>query len=175
MAVGAQSATRSLDLPQPRAAAGLWSNAWYSLRRDRLTMAAAAVVLLVILLSVGAPLLAEYVFKSTFDKQDLLHTYGPPTLDPPAYLLGSDEVGRSQVVRLLYGGQVSLFVGFVAAFVNLTVGVTIGLTAGYFRGFIDDAVTFVITTLNGIPQIYLLLIVAALWQPGPFTLLVLIA
>ena len=75
---------------------------------------------------------------------------------------------------MLYGGQVSLAVGFVAALMNLTVGVTIGLTAGYFRGFIDDAVTFVITTLNGIPQLYLLLIIAALWKPGTFTLIVVI-
>src|SRR2546430_7260214 len=97
-------------------------------------MAAGAVVLLIIVLSVGAPLLAEYVFRTTFDKQDLLHTYGAPTLDPPAYLLGTDEVGRSQVVRLFYGGQVSLFVAFVAAFIPLTLRVLLGLLAGYFRG-----------------------------------------
>src|SRR5207248_1618797 len=84
------------------------------------------------------------------------------------------EIGRSQVVRLLYGGQISLFVGFTAAFFNLTVGIALGLSAGYFRGPLDDVLTWVITTLNGIPQIYLLLIIAALWTPGPFTLVVII-
>src|SRR2546428_6492837 len=116
MAVGAQPAPGALELPQPSPSAGLWSNAWYSLRRDRLTMAAGAVVLLIIGLSLGAPLLAEYVFKTTFDKQDLLHTYGKPALDPPAYLLGTDEVGRTHLVRLFYGGQGSFFGRFVAAF-----------------------------------------------------------
>jgi len=174
VAVGAQTATRVLGVPQPRPSAGLWSNAWYSLRRDRLTMASCAVVLLIILLSAGASLLAEYVFKTTFERQDLLNTYGPPMLDPPANLLGSDEVGRSQVVRLFYGGQVSLFVGFVAAFIQLTIGVLLGLVAGYFRGRIDDLITWFITTLNSIPTIFLLIIISALFTPGALTLTLII-
>src|SRR2546423_2128800 len=161
--------------PTPQlASAGLWTNAWYSLRRDRLTMGAAFVLLLLALAAIAAPLFAEYVFHTGYQDQDLLHTYAKPTFDPPAYMLGADEIGRSQVVRLLYGGQVSLGVGFVAALMNLTVGIAVGLTAGYFRGVIDDGVTFVITTLNGIPQIYLFLIIAALWQPGPYVLIVII-
>jgi peptide/nickel transport system permease protein len=157
-----------------RASQSLWSNAWWKLRRDKLTIAAFCVLLLLAVLSLAAPLFSEFVFHYKFEQQDLLHTYEKPQLANLAYLLGSDEIGRSQVVRLLYGGQVSLAVGFVAALVNLTVGVSIGLTAGYFRGVIDDVVTFVITTLNGIPQLYLLLIIAALWKPGTFTLIVVI-
>jgi peptide/nickel transport system permease protein len=174
VAVGAQTATRAVDVPEPRASAGLWSSAWYRLRRDRLTMIATVAVALVILLSLGAPVLAEYVFRTTFEKQDLLRTYGQPTLDPPAYLLGSDEVGRSQVVRLLYGGQISLFVGFVAAFIQLTIGVLLGLVAGYFRGRVDDFITWFITTLNSIPTIFLLIIISALFAPGPLTLTIII-
>jgi len=155
-----------------RPSQSLWSNAWWKLRHDRLTIFAFCVLVVFALLSAAAPLFSEYVFHYRFEQQDLLHTYEKPQLANLAYLLGSDEIGRSQVVRLLYGGQVSLAVGFVAALMNLTVGVTIGLTAGYFRGFIDDAVT--ITTLNGIPQLYLLLIIAALWKPGTFTLIVVI-
>ena len=157
-----------------RPSQSLWSNAWWKLRHDRLTIFAFCVLVVFALLSAAAPLFSEYVFHYRFEQQDLLHTYEKPQLANLAYLLGSDEIGRSQVVRLLYGGQVSLAVGFVAALMNLTVGVTIGLTAGYFRGLIDDAVTFVITTLNGIPQLYLLLIIAALWKPGTFTLIVVI-
>jgi peptide/nickel transport system permease protein len=157
-----------------RPSQSLWSNAWWKLRHDKLTIFAFCVLVVLAALSAAAPLFSEYVFHYRFEQQDLLHTYEQPQLANLAYLLGSDEIGRSQVVRLLYGGQVSLAVGFVAALVNLTVGVTIGLTAGYFRGFIDDVVTFVITTLNGIPQLYLLLIIAALWKPGTITLIVVI-
>jgi peptide/nickel transport system permease protein len=172
--MAATAATVAAEPAAARTSQSLWSNAWWKLRRDRLTIAAFIVLLILAALALAAPLLAANVFHYRFEQQDLLHTYEKPTLDPPAYLLGSDEIGRSQVVRLLYGGQVSLFVGFVAALVNLTVGVSIGLAAGYLRGPLDDFVTWLITTLNGIPQLYLLLIIAALWQPGPFTLIAII-
>ena len=113
----------------------LWSNAWYKLRRDRLTMIAFGVLILFALLSAGADLFAQNVFHYTFEKQDLLNTYQKPTLDPPAFLLGSDEIGRSQVVRLLYGGRVSLAVGFVSV-LGLVIGVmalviSMALMTGY--------------------------------------------
>ncbi|HVR88053.1 MAG TPA: ABC transporter permease [Candidatus Limnocylindria bacterium] len=160
--------------PARRASAGLWESAWYRLRRDRLTMAASFVIIVLALVSILAPLIAEHVFNSSFEAQDLLHTYAKPTLDPPAYLLGSDEIGRSQVVRLLYGGQVSLFVGFVAALMSLTIGVGLGLVAGYLRGAFDDVITWFITTLNSIPLIFLLLIITTLFQPGALTLTIII-
>jgi len=152
----------------------LWSNAWYKLRHDRLTMISFGVLVVLGILSLAADVLAQNVFNYTFEKQDLLHTYEKPTLETPAYLLGTDEIGRSQIVRLLYGGRVSLAVGFVAAFVNLTVGVVIGLTAGYMRGRVDDLFTWFVTTLNSIPTIFLLLIFAALWEPSPVTLTIVI-
>jgi len=168
------SARALIVAPQARPATGLWSNAWYRLRRDRVTMAAAAVLLTLVVLSVAAPLLAEYVFRTDPERQNLLRTYAAPSVDPPGYLLGADEVGRSQVVRLLYGGQISLFIGFVAAFMNLTIGVGIGLLAGYFRGRVDDVITWFITTLNSIPIIFLLIIISALFSPGPVTLTIII-
>ena len=170
------TATVGMLAPQSlaRPSRSLWSNAWWKLRRDKLTIGAFIVLLILGALSLAAPLFSDYVFHYRFEQQDLLHTYEKPTFENPAYLLGSDEIGRSQVVRLLYGGRISLTVGFVAALVNLTVGVALGLSAGYFRGPLDDAITWVITTLNGIPQLYLLLIIAALWQPGPLTLIVII-
>jgi len=153
-----------------RASAGLWTNAWYSLRRDRLTMGAAALLLLLAASAIAAPLFAQYVFHTSFEEQDLLHIYAKPTFDPPAYMLGADEIGRSQVVRLLYGGQVSLFIGFVAALMNLTLGVGLGLLAGYVRGAVDDLITWFITTLNSIPIIFL----TSLFQPGALTLTLII-
>jgi peptide/nickel transport system permease protein len=175
MAVRAQVArTAPAEPTARRVSAGLWSNAWYRIRRDKLTMAAGVVIILMILLSAAAPLVAEHVFRTSFESQNLLRTYSAPTLDPPGYIFGSDEVGRSQIVRLLYGGQVSLFVGFMAAFMNLTIGVGLGLLAGYFRGRIDDVITWFITTLNSIPVIFLLIIITALFSPGAVTLTVII-
>ena len=163
-----------IDVTERRASAGLWSNAWYRLRRDRLTMASTAVLVVLIVLSLAAPLLSQYVFQMSFESQNLLRTYSAPTLDPPGYLFGSDEVGRSQAVRLFYGGQVSLFVGFFAAAIQLTIGVLLGLVAGYQRGLLDDVITWFITTLNSIPAIFLLIIFSALFTPGPLTLTIVI-
>ena len=174
MATVTATAGKAVAPADPRVSRSLWNNAWYKLRRDRLTIAASAVLLTLAVIAILAPVFADNVFHYKFEQQDLFHTYEKPSFNPPAYLLGTDEVGRSQVVRLLFGGQVSLFVGFVAALVNFAVGVPVGLAAGYFRGAFDDFITWFITTLNGIPQLYLLLIVAALWQPGPLTLILII-
>jgi len=174
MATADRAMAAPAPIPARRISAGLWSNAWYKLRRDKLTMASAVILVVLILASLAAPLLSEHVFRMSFERQDLLRTYSAPTLDPPGYLLGADEVGRSQVVRLLYGGQVSLFVGFMAAFMNLTIGVLLGLIAGYFRGRVDDVITWFITTLNSIPTIFLLIIIAALFSPSALTLTIII-
>lgn len=157
-----------------RPSRSLWSNAWWKIRHDKLTIAAFVLLVLLAALAAGADLLAANVFHYTFEKQDLLHTYEKPALEPLAYLLGTDEIGRSQVVRLLYGGRVSLAVGFVAALVNLTIGVVLGLAAGYFRGVVDDLFTWFVTTLQSIPTLYLLLIIASIWEPGPVTLTIII-
>jgi peptide/nickel transport system permease protein len=158
-----------------RASAGLWSDAWFRLRRDKLTMASLGILAVLITLSLAAPLLAEHVFKWRFEQQELLGAYAKPQFERIEYLLGSDEIGRSQVVRLLYGGRVSLAVGFLAAFLSLTIGVTVGLIAGYYRGRIDDAITWFITTLVSIPGLYLLLIVSALFRPSPQVLIAVLA
>ena len=170
MAATVAGVVRRIEVPQRRVAAGLWENAWYRLRRDRLTIVATIVLVTLILLSAAAPLLAEHVFQTSFESQDLLKNYQTPRLEPLKYVLGSDEIGRSQVVRLFYGGQVSLFIGFIAAFMNITIGVGLGLLAGYFRGALDDVITWAVTTLNSIPTIFLLIIFSALFSPSALLL-----
>jgi peptide/nickel transport system permease protein len=170
VAAVAAPAVRVAEVPDRKVAAGLWENAWYRLRRDRLTIVASAILGTLVLLSLGASLLADHVFNTTELSQELLKTYQRPTLDPPKFLFGSDEIGRSQVVRLLYGGQVSLFIGFVAAFMNITIGVGLGLLAGYQRGLVDDVITWFVTTLNSVPTIFLLIIFSALFSPSALLL-----
>jgi ABC-type dipeptide/oligopeptide/nickel transport system permease subunit len=153
---------------------GLWSTAAQRLKRDRLTLAAGGVLLAVTLLALAADAISENFFHYGFTRQNLLDSYRPPTLLDPPFWLGSDELGRSQVVRLLYGARVSLAVGFGAATINLTIGLALGLAAGYWRGWFDDLVQFAVSTLNSIPTLFLLLIVAVLFRPGPATLVILL-
>jgi len=147
-----------------RASAGFWSDSWWRLRHDPTTMAALAVLLLLVLLALGADVLSDNFFHWSFSQQQLTQAYRKPTLDEPAFWLGADNLGRSQIVRLLYGGRVSLFVGMFGMAVLMTVGVTIGLTAGYFRGVWDDVTVWLVSTLNSIPTLFLLLIIGALFR-----------
>jgi ABC-type dipeptide/oligopeptide/nickel transport system permease subunit len=165
--VAAPSIAADLRLVQTehrRPAAGFWSDAWWRLRHDPTTMAAIGALLVLVVLALAADLLADNFFQWAFTRQDLTQAYRKPTLDDPAFWLGADNLGRSQIVRLLYGGRVSLFVGFFGMSVLMTLGLTLGLTAGYFRGWWDDLVVWLVSTLNSIPTLYLLIIVGVLFR-----------
>ncbi|MDL1902828.1 ABC transporter permease, partial [Anaerolineae bacterium CFX9] len=86
--------------------------------------------------------------------------------------LGTDDLGRDHLARLLYAGQISLSVGFLAALLSLSIGVTLGIVTGYYGGVVDDIINWIITTLNSIPSLFLLLIVAAVLRPSVETLII---
>lgn len=157
-----------------RARAGIWSDAVYRLRHDGTTLVALVVLAILVILALSADLLADNFFHWSFSKQDILNNYEPPTFAQPAMWLGSDQLGRSQIVRLLYAGRVSLFIGTFGAFVSLAVGVMIGISAGYFRGWWDDVVVWIVTTLGSIPTLFLLIIVGALFRLPPPILAILL-
>lgn len=87
-------------------------------------------------------------------------------------LLGTDTLGRSMLSRILYGGQVSLVVGTVAAFVGFLIGTTIGLLAGFFRGATEWSVSLLTDVLLAFPPLILLLALASVLTPSVSTLLI---
>jgi peptide/nickel transport system permease protein len=153
-----------------RASAGFWSDAWWRLRHDPTTMIALGVLILLVVLALSADLLADHFFKWSFAKQSLAQAYRKPTLEDPAFWMGADNLGRSQIVRLLYGARISLFVGFFGMIVTMSIGVLMGLTAGYFRGKWDDFVVWLVSTLTSIPLLYLFLIIGLLFRLDAFIL-----
>lgn len=157
-----------------RAAAGFWSDAFYRLRHDLTTMIALGVLGAFVILALAADVLADHVFRISYSTQDLLGTFKKPTLAEPWLWFGADNLGRSEIVRLLYGARVSLAVGFCAAFFQFTLGLLLGVSAGYFRGRWDDIVVWLISTLNGIPTLYLLIIVGLLFRLDPVSLAIFI-
>lgn len=157
-----------------RARAGFWTDAGRRLRRDPTTMVALVILGVMVLVAASADLLATHVFHMTLAEQDLLRTYQKPTLAEPAYWLGSDDLGRSQIVRLVYGARVSLFIGVFGAFVALGIGVTLGMSAAYFGGWWDDIVIWLVTTLEGIPLLFLLILVGVYFQLTAVSLAILI-
>lgn len=161
------------------------------LRRDPLTLAALAFVLAVgLLAAAAAPITAalgvdpNQTHPANHFQQPYLIPYlqwllGVDTNTAPTLLyrsegvphwLGTDQLGRDQLARLLYGARVSLSIALVAAALSVLLGVMVGALAGYFGGWVDDIVMWLITTLTTIPDIYLLIIVSAIFRPTPATL-----
>jgi peptide/nickel transport system permease protein len=156
-----------------RVSAGLWSDALRRLLHDPTTIVALALLGVMIGLALAADLLAANFFHRAFSDQDILSNYEKPSGAEPWLWLGTDELGRSQIVRLLYGARVSLFIGGLGALTALILGLGMGVTAGYFRGRWDDIVVWLVTTINSIPLLFLLLIIGVLFRlaPLPFALL----
>lgn len=133
------------------------------LRQDRLTLLAMAVLASLGLLALLAPVITEHVIRQSPERVDLLKTFSPPNAEN---ILGTDENGRDQLARLLYGARVSLAIGFAAALINMTIGVTIGAVAAYYGRTVDDAITWFINTVRSIPGLFLLILVGALFRPS---------
>lgn len=155
----------------PRKPRGYWSSAFYALRRDKLTLAAFGVLLVLVMLCfpMAGPL--TKALKVDPNYTDLMAAFEGPSREHP---LGTDQVGRDQLARLLYGGRVSLGVSLFAAAIILSIGVAIGTLAGYYGGIVDDLIVWFVNTMNSIPFILLLLIVSLLFKPNASTLTVFI-
>jgi peptide/nickel transport system permease protein len=158
---------KSGDDAEKRVSPSLLQLAIGRLRRDKLSMAAIFILLTMTVLAYGAPIInsALGVNPYSIDSPSFL----PP--GSPGHLLGTDDLGRDHLARLLYAGQVSLAIGFMAAMLSLIIGVSIGLLTGFFGGVVDDIVIWLITTINSVPFFFIVLIIAAVLSPGAETLI----
>ena len=139
---------------------------------DRLSMVAIVVLLCLTLASVAAPLITGLLGVDPNTTDASASKYLP--LFSGDHLLGTDNLGRDHLARLLYAGQVSLFIGFMSAFLALVIGVTLGILTGYFGGIIDDLVNWIITTLNSIPVLVLLVVISSVFKPTAEALILII-
>ncbi len=104
---------------------------------------------------------AIFAFLSPYDpeKSDIKNRYQPPSLAHP---FGTDGLGRDMLTRVLYGGRISLSVGFLVVGITLIIGVPIGCAAGYFGGWIDSALTKVIDATLSLPSLMFLILLGAI-------------
>ncbi len=131
---------------------GLWRDAWKRLRRNRAAIAAAmflGVLSLAALLAPWLPGLADPAL------QDLKLSATPPSA---AHWFGTDELGRDLLSRVLWGGRVSLLVGFIGTLVSLVIGVSYGAISGYAGGRTDDVMMRVVDVLYSLPYIFLVIL-----------------
>lgn len=119
-----------------------------------------AIVATLFLTALAAPLLAPHNPLA----QDLLYTQLPPSWAPggdPAYVFGTDSLGRDILSRLIYGARIAAFVAIVAATLACVAGSLLGLVAGYFRGFVDTIVSRLIDIWMSFPPVLLSIVLAA--------------
>ena len=129
------------------------------------TLLAVAILVLVIACGVFAPLVAPHAPR----QGDLIDSKLPPSWlaeGDSRFLLGTDELGRDILSRIIFGAQVSLTVGFSAVVLAGAIGVTLGLVAGYFRGVADDVVMRVADVQLALPQILMAIAILAVLGPG---------
>lgn len=139
-----------------------WQRAIRHLRQDRVTMFAIALLLLIALISLGAPLIGQ-VLGLDPERQELLTRLQGPSSD---HWLGTDDVGRDILIRVLYAGRVSLLVGILAAGTAFVIGVTLGLLAGFYGRWVDDVINALIQTTINIPLLFLLILLSVIFAPG---------
>ncbi len=122
-----------------------------------LTMFSGLLLVLIISLVLLAPLLAHLMAGEAF-MVDLLNRHKAPSL---RHLLGTDELGRDLLLRLLYAGRISLLVGIVSALLTALIGVIIGLAAGYYGGWVDAVLMRLTDSVIALPLLPLLIVLAA--------------
>jgi peptide/nickel transport system permease protein len=110
-----------------------------------------------------ACLLAPYIAPHDPSYQDLRNRLAPPSSD---FWLGTDHLGRDLFSRMLYGGQVSLYVGFASMLGAVAIGSVIGAVAGYFGGLIDAFLMRLVDVILAFPNIFLLITLVAILQPS---------
>jgi len=131
--------------------------AWRRFRAHRLALASAALLILLALAALGAPWIAAWRGVDG-EAVDLLLRFGPPSAANP---LGTDDLGRDVLARLLQGGRVSLFVGLAAALTSAVFGTAIGLAAGFYGGRLDTLLMRFTDGVISLPLLPLLIVLAA--------------
>jgi oligopeptide transport system permease protein len=139
-----------------RSGASPWHDAVRRLRRNRLAMVGLALLTAFVTAALVAPWIAPF----PYDKTDLRYGAKAPT---PLHPMGTDELGRDLLTRVLYGARISFAVGILATLVSLTIGVTYGSVAGYIGGRLDHLMMRIVDILYGLPFMFFVILLMVLF------------
>ena len=156
----------------------VWRNALFqAFLNDRITLISGAFIMTIVVVVILAPLTAPH--EPEEQQLDLRHlppfssgvaivkdTAARDVLEERYFLLGTDHLGRDLVSRLIYGGRISIAVGFLGVVVSGTIGVFLGMVAGYYKGIVDDVVMRAVDVFMSVPLLFLALMVIFVLGPS---------
>lgn len=128
---------------------GYWSNVFARLRRDPITIVCAGIIVAIILAAICAPWVAPHDPYKT----SMLKRLAPP--GTPGFVLGTDELGRDMLSRLIYGGRVSMFTAIAPVLMALAIGGTLGIVAGFVGGRVNMIIMRLMDVFYAFPSILL--------------------
>ncbi len=130
----------------------LWSDAWLRLKKNRMAFISLWVLVIIFILCFILPMTP--LIKSARDT-DLSNTFAAPSAE---HLLGTDQIGRDLLSRVLTGGQISLLVGLIATVISIIIGVSYGAISGYKGGKTDTVLMRIVDVLYGLPSLILVIL-----------------
>lgn len=139
---------------------------WQRVRRNRMALAGAGIVGVMFVLALLAPVLG-----GDPGAIDIAARLQAPGVD---YLLGTDDLGRDVLTRILYGARISLLVGFVAVGIATLIGILLGALAGYYGGWIDSLIMRFVDVMLCFPSFFLILAVVAFLEPSIWNIMIII-
>ncbi len=138
-----------------------WGMAWQRLRRHKLAMFGLAVLILIVLVCILAPVLAPYPYEEINLNQSYAPLFSPGDPGRPMHILGTDKLGRDILSRLLYAGRISLLVALMVEVLAETIGTLVGATAGAFGGWVDTVLMRFVDVMLTLPTLPLLLVLSS--------------
>ena len=149
----------SLSVPQPADDLAtepltLWQLGWLRFRRHKMALFGGVLLIVLMIFSFGGAFLYTEKYANFNDTSQRLE---PPSSEHP---FGTDSIGRDILARTIYGGQISLFIGFVAVLIETILGILVGALAGYYGGLVDSILMRFTEALLIIPTIFWLLVLA---------------
>lgn len=145
---------KEMNIQKSNTVVSPWKKIWYRFKRNKLGVAGVIIILTFILLSIFADLLSPY--EPNYIDMEVFEQ--PPSRD---HLLGTDQVGRDVLSRLLHASRISLSVGFISVGIYLVIGTIIGSIAGYFGGVIDNIIMRIADAVMSFPLLPLVIVLVA--------------
>ncbi len=142
-------------------------NIWNQLKRNKGAILGLIIITVIALLAIFAPVIFSY--ENDVIKQDIANRLQPPS---STHWLGTDDLGRDVLSRLVYGARYSLAVGIVAVGIALVLGVSLGAAAGYVGGAFEDVIMRIMDIFSAIPSILMAIAIVASLGKSTFNLMV---